>query len=418
MGRTTAFRHRLLFLTLSLTYVATGILAALPGASLLQLASNTHVSLEVIGSMFTLSAGGFMFGALSAGALMGLMKPQYILAAGLLFLALGSVGIALTSSFPLLLAAQMLKGSGFGFIDISLNSIATWSFQERLSENLNMIHSMYGLGALLGPLLLAGALQFFHSFPLAYLAGAGAAAIPIALILGQPASAQPEKVQQDRSTAAMQRAAARRVLLHSLLWLMILQISLYASAEVGFANWIVTVVSKSAGISLALAAPVATAFFIGLTAGRLGGAQVLRRGWLTEKRLLYTVLYGGTICGVFVAIFPGQMLVVYPASVLVGWFYGPLFPCIMAIASRRFAHMIGLVSSAMMIGTGASMMLIPALMGALIPTLGISRVIVIPVLCSLVMIPLIALTGRAQPGLFTAHASLAPPVQPDLLQQE
>lgn len=396
MGRTAPFHHRLLFLTLSLTYVATGILASLPGASLLRLASNTHVSLEVAGGMFTFSAGGFMLGAILAGALIGLTKPKYILAAGLFFLAAGSLGTALTGSFPGLLVAQACKGLGFGFIDISLNSIATLSFQEKLSEHLNNIHGMYGLGALTGPLILAFALQFFDSLPLAYLVGAGVAAIPIALILWQPVPALPGRAQKDNAANAAQRAAARKVMRQGLLWLMVLQISLYASAEVGFSNWIVTVVSKSAGISLALAAPVATAFYIGLTAGRLGGAQVLRWGWLSEKRLLYTALLGGIVCGVIGAIFPDRTLIVYPASALVGWFYGPLFPSIMAIASRRFAHVIGPVSSVMMIGTGASSMLIPATMGALIPVLGINWVIAIPALCCLAVIPPMALAHRAQ----------------------
>lgn len=396
MGRTTSFHHRLLFITLSLTYIATGILAALPGASLLQLASNTHVSLEVVGGMFTLSAGGFLLGAILAGTLVGLTKPKYVLAAGLFFLAAGSLATSLTDSFLGLLVSQTFKGFGFGFIDISLNSIATLSFQENLSENLNNIHGMYGLGALLGPLILAGTLQFFDSLPLAYLAGAGVAALPIVLILWQPVPDLPGRAQRDASASAVQRAEARKVMRRGLLWLMVLQISLYASAEIGFGNWIVTVVSKSAGISLALAAPVATAFYIGLTAGRLGGAQVLRRGWLSEKRLLYVALLGGSICGVIGAIFPAQMLVVYPASALVGWFYGPLFPSIMAIASRRFAHAIGLVSTVMMIGTGASAMLIPATMGALIPVLGINWVITIPALCCLAVIPPMALANRAQ----------------------
>jgi fucose permease len=168
------------------------------------------------------------------------------------------------------------------------------------------------------------------------------------------------------------------------------------SAELGFGNWIVSVVSKSAGISLALADPVATAFFIGLTAGRLGGAQLLRRGWLSEKRLLYLALLGGTLAGVLVAIFPGQLLIVYGASALVGCFYGPLFPSIMAITSRRFARAIGPVSSVMMIGTGASSMLVPALMGALIAVLGINWVIAIPALCCLLMLVPMALANRAQ----------------------
>jgi fucose permease len=411
-----AFHQRQLFTTLSLAYIATGILAALPGASLPQLASNTHVSLEVVGGMFTFSAGGLLLGAVLAGALLGQIQAQPLLAAGLLCLATGSLGIALTTSFPALLAAQALKGIGFGCIDVSLNSIATLSFHERLSENLNTIHGMYGLGALLGPLILALALQFFKSLPLAYIIGAGVAVIPCVLILGQPVvPALPGKTAQERPTAATPRAVTRQILRQGLLWLMVLQISLYAGAEVGFGNWIVTVVSKSAGISLALAAPVEAAFYIGLTAGRLGGAQVLRRGWLSERRLLFLALLGSCISGVLAAIGQAQTLIVYPASALVGGFYGPLFPGIMAIASRRFAHAVGLVTSVMTIGTGASVMLIPALMGALIPALGINRVIAIPVFCCLAIIPLLALTSRAQAGGWTARPPLTPQGQADLL---
>ncbi len=392
----TRLERRLLFFTLSLTYIATGILAALPGASLPQLASNTHVSLEIAGGIFAASGGGFMFGAVLAGALITLINPKYVLSLGLLLLGLGSLATALTPSFPILLAAQVIKGFGFGFIDIGLNSIATLSFQENLSESLNNIHGMYGLGALLGPLILAFGLQFFNSLPLAYIAGSIVAVITVVLAVGQRVPEPPRQARHDARAKVEGRAELRKVLLQELLWLMVLQISLYVSAELGFGNWIVSVVSKSAGISLALADPVATAFFIGLTAGRLGGAQLLRRGWLSEERLLYLALLGGTLAGVLVAIFPGQLLIVYGASALVGCFYGPLFPSIMAITSRRFARAIGPVSSVMMIGTGASSMLVPALMGALIPVLGINWVIAIPALCCLLMLVPMTLANRAQ----------------------
>lgn len=396
MDRATPIRHRLLFLTLSLTYIATGILGSLPGASLIQLARNTRVSLEIVGGMFTASASGFTLGALLAGTLTRSIRPKYLLGLGLFFLGVGSIVTSLTTSFPILLLMQGIKGFGFGFIDISLNTIATIAFQETLSEHLNNIHGMYGLGALLGPLILAFGLQFFSSLPLAYFVGASVALITIILLLSQ----RVPEAQRSTITGSKERMVkareSRRVFRQGLLWLMVLQISLYASAEIGFGNWIVTAVSQSAQIRLALAAPVATAFYVGLTAGRLGGAQVLRRGWLSEARLLYTALLGGALCGTVVALFPGNLPLVYGASALVGCFYGPLFPSFMAIASRRFVDAIGEVSSAMMLGTGAASMLIPASMGGLIPLLGIHLVIAIPTFCCLlVFIPMI-LANRAQ----------------------
>ena len=396
MARQTSSSSRLLFFTLGMTYIATGIIGTLPGASLIQLARNTHVSLEVVGGIFTISAFGFMLGALLAGTLARYIKPKYLLALGLLFLSIGALITALTDAFPILLIAQGIKGLGFGIIDISLNTIATIAFAEALSENLNNIHGMYGLGALIGPLILAFGLQFFNSLPLAYFIGAASAVMTVALILSQRVPEQQSTSSNEQQERVAETKVLRRVLGQGLLWLMVLQISIYASAEVGFGNWIVTAVSQSASINLALAAPVATAFFIGLTVGRLGGAQLLRRGWLSETRLLYTALLGGALWSAVVAFFPNQLFIAYGASALVGLFYGPLFPSIMAITSRRFSHAIGPVSSVMLVSTGASSMIVPAAMGALIPVVGINWVIAIPALCCLVVLLPMALANRGQ----------------------
>lgn len=392
--KTSSPSTRLIFFTLGMTYIATGTIGALPGASLIRLARNTHVSLQVVGGIFTVSAFGFMLGALLAGTLTRYTKPKYLLALGLVFLALGSLATSLTDSFPVLLAGQGIKGLGFGFIDINLNTIATLSFRHGLSERLNNIHGMYGLGALLGPLILAFGLQFFNSLPLAYVVGAIIAVTTVLLILAQYMPDLPRAARNERQEKAASARELRKVLGQGLLWLMVLQISIYTAAEIGFGNWIVTAVSQSANISLSLAAPVATAFFIGLAAGRLGGAQLLKRGWFTEKRLLYMALIGGAAASAIVAIFPGQAFISYPFSALVGCFYGPLFPSFMAITSRRFVHAIGPVSSAMMVGTGASSMIVPAVMGLLIPTVGIHWVIAIPAFCCLVVIVPMVLANR------------------------
>ncbi len=177
--------RRLLLMTLGLMYIAIGILGALPGASLLRLASNTHVSLEVVGSMFTLSAFGSMLGIILSGFLIRYPQPKYLLMLGLLMLGSGSMTIALTSSFAVLLFSQIMIGLGFGCIDPSLNTIATLAFEETLSSKLNTFHGLFGLGSLLGPLFLAFGLYFFESVKLSYFVGAGVATITILLFLLQ-----------------------------------------------------------------------------------------------------------------------------------------------------------------------------------------------------------------------------------------
>jgi fucose permease len=385
--------RRLLFYTLFLAYICAGIISVLPGASLLLLAENTGVSLAIAGSSFTLSALGFIIGVLIAGFFSTKLNSKYILMGGVGLMSLAGVLIPVTHSFSVLLFAQLLKGVGFGLIDVSINTIVTLAFHDTLGETLNNVHSSYGIGALSGPLFLSLSLQMLNEALWAYLVGAIAGFIVIFLLIRQDVPEIPTRNDRQRQ---QQLSLYRNVLLQPLLWLMALQIALYVGAELGFGSWIVTVLSQSAAISLALAAPAATAFFLGLTTGRLLGGQVLRRGLLSENQLLYVSIFGGFISGIVVAIFPGQIVVSFGASALVGLFYGPLFPGIMAMASREFVNYIGIVSSVMLVSTGSAAMVLPALMGILIPVIGINLVLVFPAFCCLLIIVPLILANRRQ----------------------
>jgi len=390
--------RRLLFYSLFLAYICAGIISVLPGASLLLLAENTQVPLAIAGSSFSLSALGFIFGVLIAGLCSTKLNSKYILMGGLGLMSLAGAIIPVTHSFSVLLIAQLIKGIGFGLIDVSINTIVTLAYHDTLGETLNNVHSSYGIGALSGPLLLSLSLQMLNEALWAYLVGAATGFVVIFLLIRQNVPEIPNRTETQRQH---QPSLYRNVFLQPLLWLMALQIALYVGAELGFGNWIVTVLSQSAAISLALAAPAATAFFLGLTLGRLLGAQVLRRGLLSENQLLYISILGGFISGIVVAIFPGQIVVSFGASVLVGLFYGPLFPGIMAMASRQFANNIGIVSSVMLVSTGAAAMVLPALMGMLIPVIGINWVLVFPALCCLlIIVPLILANRRQRHSLY------------------
>ncbi|MGZ3625116.1 MAG: MFS transporter [Ktedonobacteraceae bacterium] len=385
--------RRLLFFSLFLAYISAGIISVLPGASLLLLAENTHVSLAIAGSSFTLSAFGFIIGVLVAGLFATRLNSKYILMGGLGLMSVASAITPITHSFTVLLIAQLIKGVGFGMVDVSVNTIVTLAYQDTLGETLNNVHSAYGIGALSGPLLLSLSLQMLNEALWAYLVGAVVGFVVIVLLMRQIV---PEIPRQKIIQKQQQPSLYQNVFLEPLLWFMVLQIALYVGAELGFGSWIVTVLSQSAVISLALAAPAATAFFLGLTIGRLLGGQVLRRGWLSENQLLYVSILGGFISGIVVAIFPGIIVVSFGASVLVGLFYGPLFPGIMAMASRQFVNNIGIVSSVMLVSTGTAAMVLPALMGILIPVIGINWVLVFPASCCLLIIVPLMLANQRQ----------------------
>src|SRR5947209_14726932 len=128
-------RSRFLFYTLGLAYISTGILAVLPGASILALATNTKVSLAVVGWAFTGSASGFTAGAWIAGILVSRVNSRYLLMIGLGLMSLTSAVTPWTNSFPVLLGSQFVRGFGFGFVDVSVNAIVTLAFAGTLGRS-------------------------------------------------------------------------------------------------------------------------------------------------------------------------------------------------------------------------------------------------------------------------------------------
>lgn len=402
-------KRRLLFYTLFLAYICAGIVSILPGPTLPILAQHTGVALAVAGWAFTAGATGFMVGVAIAGVMIGRIGPKYVLMSGLAIMASTGIVTPWTHLFLVLLAAQFVAGMGFGFLDVSINIIVTLSFENTLGETLNNLHSSYGIGALLAPLVLSLALQVAHNATWAYLTGSLMGLAGIFLLIRQHIPTVP------RQKEGLQRQGiptSTTVFRQALLWLMALQMSLYVGAEVGFSSWIVTAVSQSAFISLALAAPSATAFWAGMTVGRLLGAQVLKRGILSEKQLLYLSILGGGASGLIVAAFVQHVGVSFGVSLLAGLFFGPIFPGVMAIASRWFVHALGAVSSVMLISAGAAGMILPVLMGFLIQGIGFHWVMAIPALvCLAIVVPFSLALGKQ-------HRALQLPVDAQAPEEE
>jgi fucose permease len=388
--RTTSYNRRLLFYTLYLAYIAGGIMSILPGPTLSLLAHNTHVSTAIAGWIFTAGAGGFALGVLFTGALAGKIHPKTILMAGMSLMAIGAIILPVTSQFPVLLATALCKGIGFGAVDVSINILMTLAFHDSLGESFNSLHSSYGIGALVAPALLSLTLTVMHDSRWAYFTGTILGVTCVIMLACQNApstAASSARSAQQTQTATV---SARQIFRQPLLWLMALEFFFYIIAEIGFSNWIVTAISQTAAISLALAAPSATAFWAGLTLSRVLGGQVLKRAMLSENQLLFLCILGGSLSCLLVAIFPAQLLISFSASACAGFFFGPIYPGLMAIAARWYINAPDTLSGVMLFSCGISGMIFPVLMGLLVPVIGFNWVMTVPAVgCLIIIVPFI-----------------------------
>jgi fucose permease len=279
----------------------------------------------------------------------------------------------------------------------------TLAFHDSLGESFNSLHSSYGIGALVAPALLSFTLTVIHDFHTAYFTGVVLCILCVIMLACQNAPSTAASRAESAQQGTHATISTRQILRQPLIWLMALEFFFYIIAEIGFSNWIVTTISQTAAVSLALAAPAATAFWTGLTLSRLLGGQVLRRGILSENQVLYLCIIGGGLSCLLVAIFPGQLLISFSASALAGFFFGPIYPGLMAIAARWYINAPDTLSGMMLFSCGISGMIFPAMMGLLIPVIGYNWVMTVPALgCLLILAPFVLATIKQRRALQSA----------------
>ncbi len=118
---------------------------------------------ELSSGMGFLGNPGTVVSAHFAGSVLGILAQTQLeqwlgtrlrLSLSSLFLVLGCLGVAFAPSWILVLLAAFVMGLGFGGIDVSINNLFSSGFGERGAAMSNIVNALFGVGAILGPLLI------------------------------------------------------------------------------------------------------------------------------------------------------------------------------------------------------------------------------------------------------------------------
>ena len=283
-----------LFLSGTLAFFVAGMVPALHG-----------VALPVWSGAFGLAQGegGTLLAANGAGALLAVLSgvfglPGLGLRTGLAVLAPGATVLALGGSWPLTLLGGFVAGFGFGLLTTSVNRSFLAGFGSRGPGMVGLVNAVYGLGAILSPLLflLAGAAP-----RLAF--GTVAALALTALALALRDAAPPARGLPD--------LRQRRLLVT----LFIFGNGLIEGISVGFGASALT----DAGLAAQTAARLTSGFFVAYLLARL--ALYWIAGRVAPARLFLLGTGGaGLAMGLAALGAPG------PGYVLAGAFVGMIFP--------------------------------------------------------------------------------------------
>ena len=312
-----------------------------------------HQPLAALGLLLIYSTSGFLLVNLALNLVIDRLGVRGALTAGsgLFALALALVGLGPWTGVVL---GAIIWGVASGLVNAALNVYST----VRMSgSSMQVLHGLWGVGTLLGPLLVTASLLGGHGWrPPVLLAAVGELAL-FAWALAGPAWPDPRRG----------RAGAPRVRVSAPLVLGLVAFFLYTAAEWTGGQWSFTVLTESRGFPTATAGLVVSLYWTGLTAGRLlSGVAAIR--FKTEQ-----VLAGGLALAMVAAagfwLLPPASAIALP---LLGLGLAPVYPALMKLTLSRVPEAtIGLAVGLQTASGGAGAAFAPAGVGLAMQRFGL-----------------------------------------------
>jgi fucose permease len=260
----------------------------------------------------------------------------------------GLVGYSIAPVFPVFLALAVLIGLGSGAIDSALNFFAAERFSEAV---MNRLHAFFGVGALIGPLIMGAILEMDASWRWGYVV-VGAILFLMMLAFVTTRDYWDEGSHPHPSGDAKVIATPiRDVLRQPLVWINIGLFFLCTGIEFTAGQWAFTVFTERFDQSDGTASLWAGLYWGALALGRLTLGMISAR--IGTERMVQISILGNVVGGTLYAL--GSYEVAVAGLLLMGFWMAPLFPLLMTLTPRRVGtatsvHAIGFQVSAAVLG--------------------------------------------------------------------
>ncbi len=290
-----------------------GALQALYGPSFPLLRDRFGVGLEQVSLVVSAQFLGSFAAIIGSSELLRRFGYRRVLLAGAASLAVGMFAIVVVPTWSLLLAGAALGGVGFGLLNVSVNLMVAVAFRPNAAPALNLINAVFGLGAVVGPLLVAVSEPRF-GLPFIVVGASGLLLMVAILNLKAPEVTVP---RSDALPLAWANVAG-----------FVMLYVFYVSAEVGVTSWETEYLTPQFGA-------VAAAGFTSLYWGAITVGRLLATPLSARLRPRHMVLGASALALVFMVL--AHVVELAPlAYALVGLCLAPIFPTALAWLTEVF----------------------------------------------------------------------------------
>ena len=342
-----------------LAFVSLGLPDGVLGVAWPSLRRSFDRPIDQLGLILLAIMAGYLASSFSAGAVLEHLGVGRLLVASSLLVAVSAAAWAATPWWVPILGGAFVSGLGAGAIDAGINAFAAARFTPRV---ITWLHACWGLGAMLGPLVMTAAVTAGPGWRWGYVLLAAtllAMAACFRLTLGLWQLPAAEGVPPARGVAASLREALREppVRANALLFF------LYTGAEASAGQWAFSLLTESRGMATAGAGLAASAYWGSIFAGRLAFGAMAHH--VAPSTLLRLGMAGAPVAALVVSLTrsgAGGAVGLFALGLLLA----PIFPLLIAetparVGERHAAHAIGFQISAATLGAGT----LPAAAGLL-----------------------------------------------------
>ncbi len=379
--------HARLSILIHFGFLLTGIVTTMLGPLLPFLSSTWELNDAQAGALFSLQSGGSLLGIAASTYLTprGGFARSLALGAGLM--ATGVAGLSLGSQV-VGMASILVYGSGLGITIPGVNVLSAALNPRRQASALNILNSVWCLGAFAGPTLIATSLQR-KSLPIFLLVLAGLL-IGASLWYWREGASRSGELGRAPKGPAGTTAKARG----TGAWLIGLLLFLYVGVETSTWGWIATY-ARRLGVTQGDWAWLQSTFWLAILLGRLLSPVALK--WISGPKLVLASL-SLVVAGTAELILVSQVGALMLGAGLAGAGMACIYPTTVAAYADRYGSQDSRASGVVFMLAILGGAVIPWLVGFLSDLSGSLRAaMLIPVTASLAMIGIQTLLIRTHP---------------------
>ncbi len=259
-------------------FIALGLSAGVTGVAWPSMRTDFSRPVADLGLLLAIGTIGYFLAGLVAGQLTRRLGLGNVLVLIMVVGTASLVGYGVVESWPLLLACAVGSGFAGGLLDSAMNAYVALHHDAR---TMNLLHAFFGIGATIGPVMVAATLARGLDWRVAYLVLAGVEILLLFTVL---------RVRRVWPSVADGAPAAKDGTFGASVLTLLALFVLYVGIEVAAGQWAFSVLTESRGMGEFAAGVWVAVYWGALTGGRLLLGVVGDR--VSHRSVLHVSMFG------------------------------------------------------------------------------------------------------------------------------